>query len=283
MRIFKKANAVSDFIRKMKSAGKSIGFVPTMGALHEGHLSLLNIAKKETDFTVASIFVNPTQFNNKRDYEKYPISIEEDIDLLENMRCDLLFIPPVEEIYPGKKLTTTHYDLGFLESVYEGHYRPGHFQGVCQVVDRLLNICIPDKLFLGQKDYQQCLVIQKLLDITDKQDAVSIVVCPTLRENNGLAMSSRNRRLNASEKNIAANIYRILDNLKQNLNKSNQEKIVMNSKNELAALGFKIDYLDIVKANSLEPAVQWNDEEKLVALVAVHLDEIRLIDNLALN
>ena len=175
-----------------------------MGALHNGHVSLISQSKKKTDITVCSIFVNHAQFNNPDDFEKYPSTIENDILLLEESGCDILFIPSEDEIYPDAASKNKHFELGYLEKVLEGEFRPGHFQGVCLVVERLLNIVEPDFLFLGQKDYQQCLVIKKLISLMQKN--IKVIICPILREKNGLAMSSRNLRLNEEEKEFSISI-----------------------------------------------------------------------------
>ena len=193
MILFKTILPLQARIRRLKEAGKSIGFVPTMGALHAGHISLIGESRSKTDITVCSIFINPKQFNDVRDFEKYPKTIEQDILLLEKSGADMIFMPAVDEIYPADKNEIPHYDLGYLEEILEGFYRPGHFQGVCRVVHRLLTIVHPDMLFLGQKDYQQYMVIRQMMN--DCTISTPIHICPTLREPDGLAMSSRNMRL----------------------------------------------------------------------------------------
>src|SRR5688572_10485824 len=208
MILFKKAADLSKWFETQRKNNGTLGFVPTMGALHSGHLSLIDRSKKENRITAASIFINPTQFNDPKDFEKYPISIEKDIDLLEKTGCDILFLPSVKEIYPGGTATKKHYDLGFLETVLEGKYRPGHFQGVCMVVERLLNIVQPGNLYLGQKDYQQCMVIKRLSELMTLP--ITVNICPTLREPGGLAMSSRNMRLGPGEREKAVTIYQCL-------------------------------------------------------------------------
>src|ERR1700691_4943551 len=193
MILFKRSAHLYRWLNHETVSGKSIGFVPTMGALHEGHISLITISKKETDITVCSIFVNPTQFNDPRDFQKYPITLEKDIALLEQAGTDVLFLPEVEEIYPKGTSGLEHYDLGRIETLLEGQYRPGHFQGVCQVMRRLLDVVRPDDLFMGQKDYQQCMVLQRLLELRGMPTRLHR--CPILREPDGLAMSSRNMGL----------------------------------------------------------------------------------------
>jgi pantoate--beta-alanine ligase len=268
MILLKKGVDLHKWLDVQQKMGKKIGFVPTMGALHQGHISLISASKKENSITACSIFVNPTQFNNPQDLEKYPVTIEKDIDMLEEAGCDVLFLPSVTEIYPTGFQPDRHYELGFLESLLEGEFRPGHFQGVCMVVDRLLQLVNPDRLYLGQKDYQQCMVINKLVELTGKKEQTEVKICPTLRETNGLAMSSRNLRLSETERKTAATIYR-------SLNKD--------AMNMLEDAGFRIDYFYIGDACNLSPVHTWDGKQKLVALVAVFLNEVRLIDNLPLN
>jgi pantoate--beta-alanine ligase len=221
MIIVKKINDLQKFLAVYADKGQRAGFVPTMGALHNGHISLVAESKKNNLFTVCSIFVNPTQFNDPRDYEKYPITLENDILLLEQSGCDILFVPPVKEIYPDGTMQLKHYDLGYLEKVLEGQYRPGHFQGVCMVIDKLLNIVNSGNLYLGQKDYQQCMVIKKLVELTGREKSLTVNICPTLRETDGLAMSSRNMRLGEEERKRAATIYKVLLFIKNGLVKGN--------------------------------------------------------------
>src|SRR6188474_765813 len=170
MIILKKPNQLHDFLERRRNERKKIGFTPTMGALHAGHVSLVNAAKKQNDLVVCSIFVNPTQFNDPEDFRKYPVSIEKDMLMLEGAGCDVLFLPLIQDIYPSGTKNLKHYELGFLETVLEGKFRPGHFQGVCQIMHRLLEIVLPDNLYLGQKDYQQCLIIKKLIDLIGLDD-----------------------------------------------------------------------------------------------------------------
>ena len=196
MIIYKESAALNIKLQKIKSEDQKIGFVPTMGALHAGHISLINDSREMGNTTVCSIFVNPTQFNDQKDFEKYPVDIEKDIYLLEKAGTEILFLPSVKEMYPEGLTTLYQYDLGFLETILEGFYRPGHFQGVCRIVHKLLNIVQPHHLFMGQKDYQQCMVIKRL--ITDYSINTQLNIVATERENSGLAMSSRNLRLSAT-------------------------------------------------------------------------------------
>jgi pantoate--beta-alanine ligase len=281
MILFKKLTDLQRFLGNERKKGSKIGFVPTMGALHPGHLSLIQQSNKENDCTVCSIFVNPSQFNDPKDFEKYPITIEKDIDLLEKAGCHILFMPRVDEIYPAGIQPTRHYELGFLETVLEGPYRKGHFQGVCMVVHRLLDIVSPDNLYLGQKDYQQCMVIKKLIELIDAP--VNVIICPTLREEDGLAMSSRNMRLNEGERKKAATIFQALHFLKANFEKGSLENVITKAKEKLKDRGFKTDYIAIADADTLELLDMWDGKRKAVALAAAYLNDIRLIDNMVLN
>lgn len=280
MTIFKTAKELTAYLEEKKNGGIRIGFVPTMGALHEGHLSLIDQSKKQNALTVCSIFVNPTQFNNKADFKHYPISIERDIEQLAKAGCDVLFLPTVKEIYP-EGYQPPHYNLGRLENILEGHYRPGHFQGVCQVVDILLSIVNPDNIYIGQKDYQQCMVITRLVELLGKKEQIHIHIAPTVRESDGLAMSSRNRRLSDSQRAKALTIYKELMTIKASLNTQPLDRLKQESANHLKEAGFTVDYVEIANAETLEPAA--GTGEHLVALIAASLDDVRLIDNLSLN
>jgi len=281
MIVFKKAADIGFFLQQAHASGRSTGFVPTMGALHAGHISLVDKVKKAGEICICSIFVNPTQFNNPLDFDKYPVTIERDIDMLEAAGCDALFLPSVAEVYPGGTASTRYYDLGYLETVLEGASRPGHFQGVCQVVDRLLNIIPAQRLYLGQKDYQQCMVIGKMIGITGK--LTRLVIVPTIREASGLAMSSRNMRLSETEKEKAAAISQTLAAIKQNIKPGSVDTLLKESIAHLEAKGFKVDYVSIADADTLELVNEWDSKRKLVALVAAFLGEVRLIDNMILN
>ena len=282
MIIFKIASDLQHYLQSQKIKDKRIGFVPTMGALHQGHISLILQSKSNTDISVCSIFVNPTQFNDKKDFEKYPITIEQDILLLEKAGCDVLFFPSYQEIYPHKKDTEKKYDLGFVESVFEGAHRPGHFNGVCMVVEKLLNIVQPHQLYLGQKDYQQCIVIKKLIAIMKAK--VEVIVCPTQREKNGLAMSSRNRRLDEKQIIQASSIYQTFLYIKNNINKENERSLIAEAKNNLLNNGFdNIDYLSLANAETLEPLEIYDEQTSIVILTAAFIGGVRLIDNMLLT
>ncbi|HET6769580.1 MAG TPA: pantoate--beta-alanine ligase [Chitinophagaceae bacterium] len=283
MIIIKKPKELHDFLERKRHEQKRIGFTPTMGALHEGHLSLVNEAKKQNDVIVCSIFVNPTQFNDPEDFRKYPITIEKDILMLEGAGCDVLFLPLVHDIYPSGTKDLKSYELGFLETVLEGKFRPGHFQGVCQIMHRLLESVLPDNLYVGQKDYQQCMVIKKLLELIGLEDNVKMTVCPTLREKDGLAMSSRNARLLPDERVKATTLFTSLRYIKENLKPGNTKQIKNVANKMLLQNGFRPDYIEIADANTLELVEEWNGKQKIVVLGAAFINKVRLIDNLGVN
>lgn len=283
MILFKKENSLQQWIDAQQRKGVKVGFVPTMGALHPGHISLIESSRKDNNITVSSIFVNPTQFNDPKDFEKYPVTIEKDIWQLELAGCDILFLPKVDEIYPNGIAATQYYDLGELETLLEGKFRPGHYQGVCQVVHRLLEIVHPDNLYLGQKDYQQCMVISRLVELMGINDKTNINICPTLRETDGLAMSSRNMRLSEAERVKAVLIFQSLSYIKDNLVAGETDTIKNKAIAMLSDEGFRVDYIEIADAKTLEPLSNWDGKKKLVALAAAFLNEVRLIDNLLLN
>ena len=280
MILFKDPAALDHYLESQRAKKLSIGFVPTMGALHSGHLFLLEQSKKETALTVCSIFVNPTQFNDRKDYEKYPVTIEEDIRKIELQRTDILFLPDVASLYKNGTRDLERYDIGYIETVLEGKFRPGHFQGVCQVMFRLLKTVRPDKLFMGQKDYQQSLVIQQLLK-TMKTDT-RLIVCPTFREKNGLAMSSRNMRLSEKDREDSGSIYQALLSIKQHIAPGNLIPVKEQAKELLTRKGFRIDYIEIADADTLALTDSWDGRQRLVALAAVFVNDVRLIDNLLL-
>ncbi len=282
MLIFKKVIDLQNYLNKQRQA--AIGFVPTMGALHLGHISLIEESKKKCSITVCSIFVNPTQFNDKKDFEKYPITIEQDILQLELAGCDVLFLPPVNEMYPEGTVVKKEYELGFIETVFEGTKRPGHFNGVCIVVEKLLNIVNPNVLFLGQKDYQQCIVIKKLIELMHKTNKIEVVICATKREENGLAMSSRNQRLSAVARDKAKIIYECFSLIKQHITPQNSNTLIDAARQSILQNGFTaIDYISLANANTLEPITHWNGNTQLVILFAGFIEDVRLIDNMILG
>lgn len=281
MKVFKRIADIQSYLHAQKDKGASIGFVPTMGALHQGHLSLLETCKAGCDIAVASIFVNPTQFNDKKDLEKYPRTIGPDVASLILTGCDVLFYPDAEEIYPTSEITRI-YDLQSLENVFEGASRPGHFQGVCQVVDRLFSIIQPHAVFFGQKDYQQCMVIKILIDKTPLFSHIKMTIVPTMREPNGLAMSSRNMRLSEEEKEVASTIYQTLLFLREHVQPGPLEALTHAAFLKLNEKGFKTDYVGVADARTLQPVEEWDGQKPLVALVAAFLGQVRLIDNLVI-
>jgi pantoate--beta-alanine ligase len=280
MIIFKKTALLKNYLAGQRKKG-SIGVVPTMGALHEGHLLLVERSLRENQLTLCSIFINPTQFNDPQDFQKYPVSIESDVSMLEKRGCHVVFLPSVDEIYPQGSQETKRYNLGELESVLEGKFRPGHFQGVCKVVDILVSITEPDQLYLGQKDYQQCMVIRKMLDLTGR--ATGLVICETVREKDGLAMSSRNRRLPDADREKATGIFRSLLFAREHLSEGPLEQLKRQTMSMLEADGFKPDYFEFADARTLQILDHWNGKDPVVALVAAFLGEVRLIDNMILN
>ncbi|GAC1382330.1 MAG: pantoate--beta-alanine ligase [Ginsengibacter sp.] len=280
MVIFKKFRDYQKFVFEKKTKEDSIGFVPTMGALHNGHLSLILECKKIASITVASIFVNPKQFNNKDDYDKYPNTIEQDIALLENSGCDVLLLPNNDEVYPPFFKDDFEINLGKLEIIFEGEFRPGHFKGVYQAVNRLLNVVKPNFLVMGSKDFQQCLVIKELLKQTKSE--IKLVMAPTKRENSGLAMSSRNLRLLQNEQLLASNIYEVLSTIKKEINEVPLSTLLEYGRKKLSDSGFIIDYLNIANAKDLSEIDTYDTSIPSVILVAATLNGVRLIDNLQL-
>ncbi len=276
MQVFKSASKLHETIVKARSDGQEIGFVPTMGALHEGHLSLIKHSKNKNDLTVCSIFVNPTQFNEPADFNKYPRQPDSDIQLLETSDCDILFLPAANEIYP---VPDTHiYELGKLAEVLEGAYRAGHFNGVASVVKKLFEIVIPHRGYFGLKDYQQFLVIKRLAEAYSL--GVEVRGCQIIREASGLAMSSRNQLLLPEEKNLASEIYRGLKLSAAALKDVTiDEAEQVGRKHIIYKTGAEVEYFSIVHKDSLEPSPS-AIRKNLIALTAVRLGKIRLIDNL---
>lgn len=252
-----------------------------MGALHEGHLSLIAEAKEVAELVVCSIFVNPTQFNDPKDLEKYPRPIENDINLLQSAACDILFMPEVEEMYPTDD-APWHIDLGDLDRVWEGEKRPGHFQGVTQIVYKLFRLVEPDIACFGQKDFQQVMVIQRLVDI--KVLPVDIHICPTIRSAEGLALSSRNARLSESGKIKALAIYRSLKHIAGQFKTIAPQELIRSAEAILLEEGeIDVEYLAICESRTLQEAKHINPENNYVALVVAWVEGVRLIDNMILN
>lgn len=275
MHILQFAKDLKELLTSTKS---TIGFVPTMGALHEGHLSLIQHAKQENEITVCSIFVNPTQFNDPKDFAKYPITIGEDIEKLLSVGTDILFLPDVKEMYPFGMDNLELYDIGYLDTILDGKYRPGHFNGVCNIVHKLLMIVEPTRLYMGQKDFQQCLVVKRLLENT--QSSVELITCPTLRESDGLAMSSRNTLLSPQGREEAKAIYGSLQYINTNWQSISFAALSTHCARELCEIGLEPEYILLAEADSLILLPDFDSSKKMVVLVAAKLEGVRLIDNL---
>ena len=276
MQVIKHINDLGSVLSEKRKEGLSIGFVPTMGALHQGHLSLVEEAGKQSGFVVVSIFVNPTQFNDKSDLERYPRNLQKDVDLLEPTSCKLVFAPEPEEIYPEPD--TRQFNFGTLEQVMEGRFRPGHFNGVAQVVSRLFEIVQPDKGFFGLKDFQQLAIINEMVKKLNLP--VQIVSCPIIRETDGLAMSSRNLLLNPEQRNAAVHISATLFKAANKTTELTVEELrqwVIETINENEYLN--TEYFEIVNETTLLPVKSWDDQGSKVGCIAVHCGKIRLIDN----
>ncbi len=279
MLIFRQTADIAHFVENQKRKQVVSGFVPTMGALHEGHLSLIRKAKATAALTLCSIFVNPTQFNDPADYQQYPVTLENDIYLLEKSGCDVLFLPSASEMYP-EGAPRLRYEIGYLEDVLEGAYRPGHFQGVCQAVHKLLNIIQPDHLFMGQKDYQQCMVIKNLLTLI--QSPAQLIITETTREADGLAMSSRNMRLNPEERALATGIFKALTLIQTKIIPGPLQPLLDEAWQILTEHRLNPDYLTIADAHTLQEIQTWDGNNDVVALTAAFMGPVRLIDNLVI-
>jgi pantoate--beta-alanine ligase len=281
LKIFKTIKELQTELQLFRKTGASIGFVPTMGALHEGHIALIKRSVLENPVTVCSIFVNPTQFNNAEDLEKYPRTVDADIEMLEKNNCTVVFIPSVVEIYPEKKILEINF--GMLETTMEGAYRPGHFKGVATVVNTLFQIVEPDVAYFGEKDFQQLAVVRHL--VKQFQLSVKIAGCETVREKDGLAMSSRNIHLTPEERKQVAVIYQSLLSAKEDYQKKISVHEIKNGvvqKIESANL-FKVQYFEIVNAETLQPIVESIFDISIRACIAVLTSRTRLIDNLSLD
>ncbi len=277
MKQFSQIEPLQNFVLQKKEEGKIIGFVPTMGALHDGHLSLVREMSILADITVVSIFVNPTQFNDSNDFQKYPRTIDDDLEMLKGEKVDVVFTPAEKEIYPKKD--TPNFEFGQLEKVMEGEHRPGHFNGVAQVVSRLFDIVKPDKAIFGEKDFQQLAIIRKMVE--NLKYPVKIIGAPIIREADGLAMSSRNRRLNPSERKNAAGISRVL---RESLEKSAEmpvhelEKWVIEKINKNNYL--QVEYFQVVSQQTLQPVAGWQENCDKIGCIAAFCGDVRLIDNI---
>jgi pantoate--beta-alanine ligase len=282
MQLFRTVSEVAEFRQRLRDKGKVLGLVPTMGALHQGHISLVQRALSENDAVMVTIFVNPTQFNNSEDLEKYPRTLDIDLEKLNSLTATLsVFAPDANEIYDGKVNAET-YDFSGLDRVMEGAFRPGHFDGVGTIVERLFRCIEPNRAYFGEKDYQQLQIIKNL--VNQRELPVEVIACPIVREANGLAMSSRNARLTASQRQKAAAIFRTLSLAKQHFSTSNSTEIGKSCLDEITNdVDFNLEYFQISEADSLQPAMEKLPGKKYRAFIAVHLGGVRLIDNIALN
>ena len=279
MKIFNSRQAVHNYLNELRASGKSIGFVPTMGALHDGHLSMIKLAKQKADVIVCSIFVNPTQFNDKKDLENYPRPVEDDIRKLEEVNCHVLFIPGVNEMYNSAEKWTI--ELGNLDKILEGKIRPGHYQGVTQIVKKLFDTINPQYAFFGQKDYQQFMVISYMIKKLFLK--IKLVLCPIIRENDGLAMSSRNIYLSPDDRKNALALSKVLTKVKEHFKTKAIPQIKKEAESFLkSAPGIEVEYFEIFNANSFE-ATSSKRPTSLIALVAAKVGSIRIIDNMILK
>lgn len=282
MQIIKQRDQLTPLSTRLKAEGAKIGFVPTMGALHQGHISLVETSKKRSNITIVSIFVNPTQFNDPKDLEKYPRPIEQDIQMLEAAGCDILYLPEASDIYGPVTQVTDKFDLAGLDLELEGASRPGHFAGVAQVVKILLEITRPDILFLGQKDFQQCLILTQL--INSLKMPVELVMCPIYREPHGLAMSSRNVRLNPQIRRKAGAIYASLQYAAAMVNILTPHEIQHAATAALNTLeAFNVDYFLLLNADNLKPITPETPAKRIVIITAVIVDGVRLLDNMVIS
>jgi len=280
MEVFHHRREISQHIASLKKAGKSVGFVPTMGALHAGHFSLVQASKQQNDFTVVSIFVNPTQFNNKEDLVRYPRTLDTDLPLIEKEGCDMVFVPGEREMYPEPDLRV--FSFGNLDKVMEGKFRPGHFNGVAQIVTKLFDIVTPDRAYFGQKDFQQLAIIRKLA--SDCRYPVEIVACPIVREADGLAMSSRNTHLSADERQHAPFICKTLLKAQKtgmSASPARLKKAVIETINNDPIL--QVEYFEIVDDKTLQPVKSWDKPGTKTGCIAVLAGKVRLIDNITFN
>jgi pantoate--beta-alanine ligase len=282
MQIFYGKTALIDHLGSIKSTNSSIGFVPTMGALHEGHQSLMTRSTQENDITVVSIFVNPTQFNNPEDLEKYPRTLDSDILKISQINpAILVYAPAVEDIYEGKTLSQS-FDFDGLENKMEGKFRPGHFDGVGTIVKLLFEIVQPTRAYFGEKDFQQVQIVKKM--VSKNNLAVNIVVCPILREMNGLAMSSRNERLTLQDRSEAAIIYKTLKKAKEKFRNNSAQKTTQWVENEFNKnKKFTLEYFEIADEDTLSTCSRKDKDKKYRAFIAVFINNIRLIDTISLN
>ncbi len=282
MLLFKKVSDLQKYLNSLKIKGLQIGFVPTMGALHRGHSSLINRSRADNEVTVASIFVNPTQFNDPKDLEKYPRTPERDMEMLIEVGCDILFMPSADEIYPNGTTASLKFNFGKLDRVLEGTFRPGHFDGMAQVVNRLLDIVKPNKLYMGQKDFQQWSIVASMLQQTKSK--TELIMCDIMREEDGLAMSSRNMRLTPEDRAVVPLIYKTLKQASDMVGEYSPSEIQRMTVQKLRAEPrFRLEYFEIVDGRTLLPIQLFEDTDFAVALTALWVGEVRLIDNMILK
>ena len=280
MKVLKSKKTLIDYVERQREMGKKIGFAPTMGALHEGHLSLYKAAKKENDEVISSIFVNPTQFNNPDDFQKYPKTLEKDIELLEKAGVDAVYVPNVEEMYPDG-LNSKKYDFEGLENEMEGKYRPGHFDGVGTIVEELFRQVQPHNAYFGEKDYQQLAIIKKMVEKTKLP--VKIHGVPTLREEDGLAMSSRNVRLTETQRKEATIIYETLEKVKEWFKVISLEEIKQKVTDIFRNSNFELEYFVIADEKTLKETDYFYKDKNYRAFIVAYADTVRLIDNMHLG
>jgi len=279
--LFTLNETLAEHLKHVRSRQQRVAFVPTMGALHEGHLSLLRLARSRTGFSMCSIFVNPTQFDRQGDLDGYPRMLERDARLLEQAECDVLFVPSVDQVYPTGLDTRVSLSLGEMDRVMEGRFRPGHFSGMLQVVKRLLDLTQPDEIVMGQKDFQQFTLVAEM--IRQLHLPHQLVVAPTVREPDGLAMSSRNLRLTPEFRSKAPAIYECLQIVRRSYGAQTPESLVAEGMQILERAGLRPEYLNIVDGHSLADLREGEQREYVVACVAAWAGEVRLIDNLILR
>lgn len=276
MKLITTVNELQKAVEVFRSQGKQIGLVPTMGALHRGHISLVEQCLRDNDICVVSVFVNPTQFNNKEDLEKYPRTLDRDCEYLNNAGATIVFAPSVDEVYPEPD--TRQFDFGTLDKVMEGKFRPGHFNGVAQVVSRLFDMVKPDRAYFGEKDFQQLAIIREM--VKQLNLPVEIVPMPIVREESGLALSSRNERLSSVQKQIAVNISKTLFDSVLWMKSATINETIERVVSTLNAIeGLKVEYFEIVDGLTLEPVTNWSDSDYIVGCITVFCGEVRLIDN----
>lgn len=279
MQVFNKISDLRLVTEPFRTNGRKIGFVPTMGALHNGHLSLVTESLRKSDVTVVSIYVNPTQFNDKNDLKNYPRDLERDCKMLENAGCNLVFAPTDHEMYPEPD--TRIFDFGVMDKVMEGKHRPGHFNGVGQIVSKLFDAVQPDIAFFGQKDFQQLAIIRKL--VKDYNYKIQIEACPIIRESDGLAMSSRNMLLGENERKAAPLIFKTIKEAKQMVNSHSLNEIISYVENTINKNPFlKTEYFEAVNRDSLLPVNDLSGNIPVTACIAVFAGKVRLIDNIEL-